>query len=117
MSRTSVAPLHDAELVVVESYRAAGDATDVLGTELLDDDVRVLGAVVIPGDEVVFYLVSGASIADVRRAFENRGIDCTRIVRGAWFGAGPGRPVGPGRPARTGGQGTARRGCPRQGPP
>jgi len=110
-SKTSADPQRVAELIVVESYGSAGEAAAVLEPFALepvapssaatgDADggeieignagrVRLLGAVAIPGDEVVFYLVSAASIPEVRRAFEARGIDSVRIVAAEWVSAGP----------------------------
>lgn len=104
---------HPADLVVVEAYGSAGEAGAVFepflpppaATRDADggergtadgDRVRVLGAVVIPGDEVVFYLVSGASIVEVRRAFEARGIDSVRIVAAEWVAARPAAATEPG---------------------
>jgi len=123
--RTDVTlPARQTHLVLVESYRAAGDPVSpfdpisVIGptsheAEHPDDGsapppdavdwgpVRVLGAVVIPGDEVVFYLVHARSVVDVRRAFEARGIGNLRMVRAAWVAVGPGRPgAGQARPGR-----------------
>ena len=113
--RTDVTlPARQTRLVLVESYRAAGDPVSpfdpiaVIGptsgeAEHPDDGnapppgavdwgpVRVLGAVVIPGDEVVFYLVHARSVVDVRRAFEARGIGNLRMVTAAWVAVGPGR--------------------------
>ncbi|MCI0582788.1 MAG: hypothetical protein L0227_07820 [Chloroflexi bacterium] len=125
MPRTDVTlPAHQTRLVLVESYRAAGDPVSpfdpiaVIGptsgeAEHPDDGnapppgvvdwgpVRVLGAVVIPGDEVVFYLVHARSVTDVRRAFEARGIGNLRMVTAAWVAVGPGRPgTGHARPSR-----------------
>lgn len=102
---------HSSEIVLVESYRPTGGpapeleltpselpippvghlAPEVVGP----GDVQVLGAVVIPADEVVFYLVRARSVEDVRRAFQEHGIASVRMVAAAWVtgsrgSAGPG---------------------------
>ena len=78
------------EVLLVESYRAAGDPVAPLGA-LEGDEVRILAALAVPGDEVVFYLVRATSTVDVRLAFEANGIASVRIVPAEWVAVGPGR--------------------------
>jgi hypothetical protein len=70
----------ESDLVLIESYRPAGEDTAFLDLP----GVRVVGAVVIPGDEQVFYLVASGSTADVQRLVDAAGVDAIRIVSAAW---------------------------------
>src|SRR5438093_613962 len=54
--------------------------------ELTRDGQRVefTGSVVVPGDEVVFYLFEGPSLDAVRTACERAGLPFERIVESIW---------------------------------
>lgn len=86
----------ETDLVLVESYRPGADHAAFL--DLFTSDaraglgriadggrgIRFVGAVVIPGDEQVFYLVASRSMDAVRRLIEAAGLDAVRIVPASW---------------------------------
>ena len=55
---------------------------DVLGHG--DPAIRFVGAVTIPGDEQVLYLVAAPSVAAVEGLLRRAGLDSIRIVPAAW---------------------------------
>lgn len=94
----------ETDLVLIESYRPGADHSAFLdlfrvsrgdGLGRVADGapgVRFVGAVVIPGDEQVFYLVASRSLIDVRRLVESAGLDAVRIVPASWATPLPGAP-------------------------
>lgn len=85
----------ETDLVLIESYRPGNDHAAFLdlfakarqSLSLIADGapgIRFVGAVVIPGDEQVFYLVAARSMSDVQRLVEAAGLDVVRIVPAAW---------------------------------
>jgi hypothetical protein len=86
----------ETDLVLIESFRPGVDHTAFLdlfartGRQTLGTiadgapGVRFVGAIVVPGDEQVFYLVATRSMDDVRRLLEAAGLHAVRIVPAAW---------------------------------
>lgn len=76
---------YEDDLLLVEAYGPDGrpsDRLDLLASRL--GDVQLRGVLVVPGDEVVFYLVTAATVEDVRRAFGGVGLDSVRVVPACW---------------------------------
>ncbi|HUG47915.1 MAG TPA: hypothetical protein VMP67_05830 [Candidatus Limnocylindria bacterium] len=86
----------ETDLVLVESYRPAADHAAFLDLfaparqhtldRLADGGpgVRFVGAIVVPGDEVVFYLVAARSLEQVRELVAQAGLAAVRIVPASW---------------------------------
>ena len=69
----------------LDLFASSTDASEGLG-RLADgeDGVRCVGAIVVPGDEVVFYLVASRSEEQVARLVEAAGLKAVRIVAASW---------------------------------
>ena len=84
-SRAAPAWRLEANLLLIESYRPVAPDGPVF--DLVDSagaDVRVVGAVAIPGDEQVLYLVAAASVAAVEDWLRRTGLESIRIVPASW---------------------------------
>ena len=95
---------------LVEAYAAAmtpeGVAAAIARAELVagqlrgdGEQVEYLGALFVPGDEVVFHVVAARDIGLVRALCSRSAVTSERIVESVLIGAGPRRPLGPEAPA------------------
>ena len=78
----------ETDLVLVETYRPGSVHSpfpDGMGS-LADheDGVRLVGAIVVPEDEVVLYLFAARSPAQVARLVESAGLKALRVVPASW---------------------------------
>ena len=78
----------ETDLILVETYRPGGRHSafpDGLGNLADEDDgVRLVGAIVVPDDEVVLYLIASRSLAQVTLLVESAGLKALRIVPASW---------------------------------
>jgi hypothetical protein len=87
---TMAEPRDGEQMLLVETYGPLADAAPVLQAGVSLGTVTVHATIAVPGDEVVFYVVSGPSETEVRRALATRGVDRARIVPAVWTAAAGG---------------------------
>jgi len=84
-----VEPRHGEQMLLVETYGPSADATPVLQAGAGLGTVTVHCTIAVPGDEVVFYLVTGPSVGEVRQVLATLGLESVRIVPARWVARAP----------------------------
>ena len=82
-----VEPRDGEQMLLVEAYgpsEGPGVALQAGGLPSELPGVTVHAVIAVPGDEVVFYLVSGQGEPEVRQAMATLGVDSVRIVPAVW---------------------------------
>jgi hypothetical protein len=81
---------HEQGLILLEVYRGAADGrpeSDAALELTSGDAMQLVGAMHVPDDEVVFYLVRASSGDAVRRAAETAGLRVLRVTAASWTAA------------------------------